>query len=109
VECTGYQWILSGRGAKIGFGAAEVFKQFPALQTITLEFVDLKFKAKGVDGRGKMKQVELPRLYLKMTIDRKEIEKFQVNNEVLKKKLRQDIKTCLSIGHKLNMIREINL
>jgi len=28
VECQGYQWLLTGRGKKLGLGAAVIFKKF---------------------------------------------------------------------------------
>ena len=43
IECVGYQWLLTGRGQKLGLGAAEIFKKFPDLKRITLNFVEVSF------------------------------------------------------------------
>lgn len=109
IECLGYQWLLSGRGAKMGMGAKEVFKKFPNLQTITLELVELEFDHKSVNKRGKLQRVEKPRVYLRMRIKRSELAKFIVENKKLKDLLRRDVRSCLRVGRRLRMFKEIFL
>jgi len=109
IECLGYQWLLSGRGTKIGSGAAKVFDEFPELNSLELRFVDLDFASESKDGHGKLTKQAKPRTYLKLRVHRSEIEKYRIDNDKLKKQLRQDVSSCVQIGRRLKIEKEIQL
>lgn len=109
VECSGYQWLLSGRGEKMGVGALEVFKNFPNLQALNLDLVEVESSVKSVNQRGQLAHQGIVKRYLHFRIERNEIQKFSVDQENLKRNLRKDQASCLKIGRRLNMQREINL
>ncbi len=104
-ECYGYRFLLSGRGERMGFGAADVFKKFPVLKRVTLDLIDLDFSTKGVDGRGTLKRTTQPRRYLSMTAERAAVE----TKTSLKKTLWDSLPQCLSVGRSLIRIKEITL
>ncbi len=109
VECSGYQWLLSGRGEKMGAGALEVFKSFPYLQALNLDLVEVENGVKSVNQRGQLARQPTVKRYLHYRIEKNEIQKFSVDQENLKKNLRKDQASCLKIGRRLNMQKEINL
>ncbi len=109
VECLGYQWLLSGRGEKMGFGALDVFKEFPQLQSIQLELVEAEDTVKSVNKKGKLAKDWKLTPYLKYRLDREEILKFSADRENLKRNLRRDQASCLKIGRRVKMLKEINL
>lgn len=109
IECLGYQWLISGRGAKIGEGVSEVFKNFPKLQTLELRLVDIDFDTESLDKRGKLKRTEKLKTYLRMKIKRSEVEKYLIETDKVKKELRSGTGACIKIGRKLNIEKEIQL
>lgn len=109
VECLGYQWLLSGRGDKMGYGAVEVFQEFPQLQSIELQLLEVDRGVKSKDKRGLLEKDWKAKSYLKLKLTRSEIEKFRVDSKNLKKNLRRDQASCLKIGRRLNLMKEINL
>jgi len=109
IECLGYQWLLSGRGTKIGDGAAKVFIEFPELNSLELRLVDLDFVSESKDGHGKLNKQAKPRTYLKLRVQRSEIEKYRIDNDKFKKQLRQDVSSCIQIGRRLKIEKEIQL
>jgi len=109
VECLGYQWLLSGRGEKMGVGALEVFKSFPNLKALNLDLVEVENGVKSVNQRGQLAQQATIKRYLHYRIERDEIQKFSVDQDNLKKNLRKDQASCLKIGRRLNMQKELNL
>jgi len=109
IECSGYQWLLSGRGEKMGVGALEVFKNFPHLQAINLDLVEVESEVKSVNQKGQLARQDKIKRYLHYRIERGEIQKFSVDQENLKRNLRKDQASCLKIGRRLNMQKEINL
>lgn len=109
IECLGYQWLISGRGSKIGSGASEVFKSFPHLEKLTLRLVDLSFSTQSLDKKGKLGKKTTVEPYLTMSISRTEMQRFSVDIERVKKELRSGTESCLKVGRRLNMEKEIKL
>lgn len=109
IQCLGYEWLLTGRGEKMGRGAYEVFKSFPELNEISLQFVDLKFKVESKDHKGKFTRKEEARVYLKVSVLRSEIEKYKIDNQELRSRLQSNLKTCLGIGQRLKISTELHL
>jgi hypothetical protein len=109
IECLGYQWLLSGRGEKMGRGALEVFEEFQSLQSIQLELVEVEREVKSVDKRGKLAKDHKVKPYLRYKLERSEILKFKADNENLKRNLRKDQASCLKIGRRVTMQKEIFL
>lgn len=109
LECTGYQWLISGRGEKIGEGAREVFQRFTELQSLKLELVEVEHKTKSVDGRGKLQKTEEAKPLLKMTIDRSTALGIKGSIDDVKKELRSNLEQCLKIGRELTRDREVNI
>jgi len=109
LECTGYQWLLSGRGEKIGEGAREVFQKFTDLQSLKLELVEVEHKTKSVDGRGRLQKTEEAKPLLKMTIDRSSALGIKGSIEDIKKELRSSLEKCLKIGRDLTRDREVSI
>ncbi len=109
LECTGYQWLLSGRGEKIGEGAREVFQKFTDLQSLKLELVEVEHKTKSVDGRGKLQKTEEAKPLLKMTIDRASALGIKGSIEDVKRELRASLEKCLKIGRDLTRDREVSI
>lgn len=104
IECLGYQWLLTGRGKKIGAGAGEVFRQFSELKEITLELVEVDFKTEPVDGKGQYKKTATKRPYLTMTATRDLLKDAAVSRQSL-----NDLNQCLETGRRLIAKREIKL
>ena len=109
LECTAYQWLLSGRGEKMGDGAREAFQKFPELQSIQLELVEVDYKTKSMDGRGKLQKVEESRPLIRMTIDRQTALNIQEPIQDLKQELRTSVEKCLSRGRSLVRNKEVTL
>jgi hypothetical protein len=109
LECQGYQWLLSGRGEKMGYGAIEVFEQFKNLQSIQLELVEVDRDVKSVDKRGKLEKDWKPKVYLRFKLMRDDILKFKADQENLKRNLRKDQASCLKIGRRVNLQKDIQL
>lgn len=95
VECTGYQWLLTGRGEHIGKGAATVFEKMPEIQSIQLDLVEVELKTK--------------RPYLKMVAERSAVMAANLKTEELKKDLWKNTANCLKIGRSVISKREIQL
>lgn len=109
IECLGYQWLLTGRGQKMGEGASKVFELFPDLKQMTLQLVEADFTLETTDGgRGKMKKKVLSRPYLTMTVVRENLQKLLPNSQKLKNDLKNTT-TCLEIGRKVITQITLNL
>lgn len=109
LECTGYQWLLSGRGEKIGEGAREVFQKFDDLQALKLELVEVEHKTKSVDGRGKLQKVEEAKTLVKITLDRSSALGIKGSIDEVKRNLRSSLEQCLKVGRELTKDREVSL
>ncbi len=109
IECMGYQWLLTGRGQKLGQGAVEVFKEFPNLQRIHLELVEVDFELKGTDGHGQYERISKKRPYLKMTAERSQIQNQKLPAPEMKAALMKDLDSCLKIGRVWISTKEIQL
>lgn len=110
IECLGYQWLLAGRGQHIGDGAKEVFKAYPELESLSLEFVELEFRSKSVDGRGKLQKQMLTRRYLSLTAERATLlSSASSDSQKLKQELQQDTPRCLKLGRSLISKKELSL
>lgn len=109
VECAGYQWLLGGRGKRMGHGVDRVFREFPQLQTLELRFVDLEFGTESVDGRGQLRKTVLPRTYLRYRINRQQARPLDGQSQRLKKELDLSLSRCLNVGRRIEMEREIKL
>lgn len=109
IECTGYQWLLTGRGEHMGEGAKTVFQKFPDLRAIQLEFVELTTKSKPLDGKGKLQKEMIPKTYMKMVADREPLLASKTGEADLKKLLRKDTTTCVKVGRELISKREVTL
>lgn len=109
VECLGYQWLLSGRGKKMGSGADAVFKAFPQLQNIQLALVEVTYSTESVNGQGQLKKKAEVKPYLRMSLGRKELQRFSIDQDLLKRKIRESTSECLAIGRKLNISKEVSL
>ncbi len=105
VECSGYQWLLTGRGQKMGQGAQQVFANFAEIQSIQLEFVELAFQSKRVDGKGRLQKEIKPKIYLKLWMDRSTS---AAQGAVTKESLR-DSAQCLKVGRSIVSKREVTL
>jgi len=109
VECTGYQFLLSGRGQHIGRGAATVFEKFPEIQTIQLDLVEVGAKSKRVDGKGKLESERFAKPYLRMVAERTAVQNAKLQPEATKRALWKDTASCLKIGRATITRREIQL
>jgi len=110
VECLGYRWLLTGRGERLGKGAREVFEQFPSLENLNLELVEVDFLNQSIDKHGKLKRVEKSRPYLQLTIDRPSaLSISRKAAELWKRKLGSDITSCLKVGRRLIKLKELKI
>jgi len=109
LQCLAYEWLLTGRGQKMGLGAYEIFRNFPLLEEISLQFVDLKFEVESKDGKGRFTRAVKPKVYLKAKILKSEIQKYKIENSELRTRMQSNLKTCLGIGRSLNIATEVNL
>lgn len=109
LECLGYRWLLTGRGERMGEGAKTVFEKFPELNGLRLEFFELKFAVKSKDGKGALERDVTKNPYLKMEITRERLDRFRIDNDVLKEKLHEDTATCVRLGRRVNPKMEIQL
>lgn len=98
IECLGYQWLLTGRGAKMGEGASKVFQEIPSVNSIELKLVDVEFETESVDKRGKLKPKAIVKPYLRMKITRESLSKSSSSSPDLKKILRENLDECLKWG-----------
>lgn len=109
IECLGYQWLLTGRGQKMGLGASEVFKALPELQSISLELVEVDFQSNSRDKKGKIERQSVKRPYLTMSIDRAKIDAHPMNQQQLKADIQKDTARCTEVGRQLISTKEIKL
>lgn len=109
VECAGYQWLLGGRGQRMGQGAKAAFAEFPDLKGIALELVELKFETKATDGKGKLQRETKPKVYLRMQANREALEASKLSTQDLKAALWKDLGTCLKLGRAFVTKKDINL
>jgi len=109
VECTAYQWLLSGRGEKLGEGAKEVFQKFQDLKAIQLNLVEVEHKTQSTDGRGKLQKVEEARSLVKITIDRESALSLKPTSQELKKELRSSLQKCLELGRSVTKDKEVSV
>ena len=109
IECVGYQWLLTGRGQKLGLGAAEIFKKFPDLKRITLNFVEVSFKTDGVDDRGKLKKSSKIHPYFSVSSERSKILSYKPHQNILKKNLAKNNNACVHIGRQMVNDRKLKL
>jgi len=109
VECSGYQWLLTGRGQKLGFGAKRAFKDFPSLNQIQIEFVENETRVESVDKKGKLKKVMVPKPYLKISIDRSRAARIPDDTQKVREQIRNDTASCVNWGRSIVASREINL
>ena len=106
VECLGYEWLLTGRGQHIGKGVRKVFEQLPSIQSVELSLVELSFKTKSGDGKGKIEKQTEAKTYLKLKVDRAKV----LSSAPLEKmEVFQDLQKCLGLGRQMVSQREINL
>jgi hypothetical protein len=98
IECLGYQWLLTGRGAKMGEGASKVFQEIPSLNSIELKLVDVEFETESIDKRGKLKPKAIVKPYLRMRVTRESLAKSASSSTDLKKLLRENNEECLKWG-----------
>jgi hypothetical protein len=104
IECLGYQWLLTGRGQKLGAGAGEVFRVFPALKEITLELDEVQNELISDGGHGLYKKQPKKKAYLTMTVQRDQLQGAKIFRENLKNQ-----KQCLETGRSLVSKREVKL
>lgn len=106
IECLGYQWLLTGRGQRLGVGAQEVFRTFSSINEITLELVDVAFELQSSDGHGhgQFKKVPKKKTYLLMTAQREQLKDAKYSRENFKNQ-----KECLEIGRRSISKREVKL
>lgn len=109
IECLGYQWLLTGRGERMGEGVFEVFKELPELEAIQLELVDIDFELESVDKKGKLKRLEKVKPYLKMRVEKKQAERFRSNTKKLRQIMMDSERRCIDYGRQLRIAKEINL
>lgn len=109
IECTGYQWLLTGRGQRLGEGARAVFDRYPEIQKIRLELLEYEFKSKGIDGRGKLKREEIVKPYLRMMLERKDLGNLESPSRSLKKAMFSNLQSCLEVGRQFVKSKEILL
>lgn len=109
VECGGYQWLLTGRGEKLGAGAKEVFRKFPNLSNLQLELVENETKSETVDKKGKLKKVMLAKPYLRLDIDRASAAKIPENTKEIRKQIGANTASCVAWGRQIVSKREVNL
>jgi hypothetical protein len=109
IECLGYQWLLSGRGKKMGEGASQVFKENPEIEKIVLELVELEGSLVSTDHRGKYEKAVKKRPYLRMTAERAAFENFPMKARALKTALQKSTSECLRIGRLYITEKEIQL
>ncbi len=107
VECSGYQWLLGGRGKKMGLGASEVFRQVPDIQKINLEFVDVEFDEKGKGKTGRLEMTHKEKSYLLMSVSKNQVANAHSKN--LKNALNKSLADCLKIGRSIVREKEIKL
>ncbi|MBN8554118.1 MAG: hypothetical protein J0L93_01630 [Deltaproteobacteria bacterium] len=105
IECLGYQWLLSGRGQKVGQGAAAVFKEFPDLEAVHLDFVKVDYQLISKKGEpGKYERKGIPTAYLSMTAEKSKLPKESFSKEAL-----QVQENCLKVGRNYISKKEIKL
>lgn len=109
IECLGYQWLLTGRGERMGNGVFEVFKELPELEAVQLELVDIDFDVESVDKKGKLKRAEKVKPYLRMRVEKKQAERFRSKTKELRKVMIDSEKRCIDYGRQLRIAKEINL
>jgi len=108
-ECAGYEWLLTGRGMKLGKGARSVFEKFPDVNAIQLQFIELEFKTKSVDGKGKLQKESTAKVYLRMTVERGKALGLKMTESQLQELLTKDAATCLKTGREIVSNREVYL
>lgn len=102
LECQAYQWILTGRGAKLGEGAAIVFQNLPGLSQIELELVELEFKIEKLDRRGKLKKVAVRKPIIKTIAERSKVSRSKTAHAPnLRNVMMKNSDSCLKIGRSL--------
>lgn len=109
IKCMGYQWLLTGRGQKIGRGIYEVWRQFPDLNRIRLEFVELKFESVSTDGKGKLDKKASVDSYLIVEAQRDPFLREEINSDSLQQEMRTSTKTCVEIGRRFQIGTKLSL
>jgi len=107
IECLAYRWLLGGRGQRLGHGAAEIFKRHKEIEQIQLEMFELDFKTESVDGRGKLRKVDIKRPYARVAAHRSYFQDSSKSQQEWKSSLWGGLADCLQTGRSYRVRKDI--